>query len=51
MMRIALVLMVLLAGCGIDGAPERPPSPDPQQDRPAPGVTISGDGRTGVVWL
>lgn len=41
----ALVL-VALAGCGVDGPPVRP---GPQANAPAPGVTVSGDARIGVV--
>ncbi|WP_192931071.1 hypothetical protein [Gemmobacter serpentinus] len=36
-----LLLLALLAACGADGAPETPGA--------KPGVSISGDGRIGVV--
>ena len=48
-MRIAFLfaLGLVLAGCGVDGDPERP------AERPAAktGVSISGDARIGVVWI
>lgn len=41
----AIVVPVLvLTGCGVDGAPRRP-APEPQVQK---GVTISGDARIGV---
>lgn len=41
MIRLALLAVLALAACGVDGPPERP--------SPAPGVSISGDARMGVV--
>ncbi|NBR91379.1 MAG: argininosuccinate lyase [Rhodobacteraceae bacterium] len=42
-MRLVLALVVtgVVAGCGADGAPERP--------KAASGVTVSGEARVGVV--
>ena len=43
MRRIALVgMIVMLAGCGVDGPPE-PPAP-----QAGTGLTVSGDVRTGI---
>jgi predicted small lipoprotein YifL len=43
--RLAAVLALLaLAACGIDG----PPLPPSENDLPAPGVTLSGEARIGV---
>jgi hypothetical protein len=36
-----------LAACGIDGAPERPAGPDP--DDQGPRIVVSGDARIGGV--
>jgi hypothetical protein len=41
----ALALLAFLSACGVDGAPV-PPEPKP---KPPSAVTISGDGRIGVV--
>lgn len=38
----ALALLALLAGCGIDGPPQRP------AERPAPGITLSGEAEIGL---
>ncbi len=38
---LAALGLALLAGCGADGAPERP--------APKSGVTVSGEARIGVV--
>lgn len=38
----ALTLLALLAGCGIDGPPQRP------ADTPPPGVTLSGEVEVGL---
>lgn len=37
---LALLAVLTLAACGVDGAPERPDPP--------PGVHVSGDARIGV---
>ncbi|MCB1311068.1 MAG: argininosuccinate lyase [Sedimentitalea sp.] len=37
--------LVTLAGCGADGAPERP---DPKQEASGPGIRVSGSGGFGV---
>lgn len=45
-MRLALTLLILpvvLAACGADGAPIRP------TEKPAPAISISGDAQLGVV--
>ncbi len=43
MSRLALLAaLALLAGCGVDGAPERPES------NPPVGVTISGTAEVGI---
>ncbi len=42
----AVILLITISGCGVDGPPERPlPDPEPKQT----GVSISGYGRSGVV--
>jgi predicted small lipoprotein YifL len=41
---LAALALLLLAACGIDGAP-LPPS---DNDLPPPGVTLSGDARIGI---
>ncbi|MFV0292265.1 MAG: hypothetical protein ACK5II_03215 [Paracoccus sp. (in: a-proteobacteria)] len=38
----AVIMLLILSACGVDGAPERP-DPDP-----SPGVSVSGDARIGV---
>ncbi|MFV0302623.1 MAG: lipoprotein [Paracoccus sp. (in: a-proteobacteria)] len=43
-MRVLLLLVAAaVAGCGVDGPPERPVEAKPQ-----PGVTVSGEARMGV---
>ncbi len=37
-----VLLVALVAACGVDGEPERP------EPRPAPGVTITGTSSLGV---
>lgn len=44
-MRYSLIALVLLAGCGADGAPQ-PPASKARTD----GITISGEARAGVVY-
>lgn len=39
----AAMALILLSGCGVDGAPERPERPVKAQ-----GITISGDYQAGV---
>lgn len=41
---VALVLLALLAGCGVDGAP----LPPDDRERPPPGISISGAAQMGV---
>lgn len=47
MSRIAatLALAALLAACGVEGDPVRPPAPEGETTT---GVTVSGDARIGV---
>ena len=40
-----LGLLVVLSACGADGPPERP---EPRQDRPEPGITLSGKVEVGI---
>lgn len=40
---IALIAVLALTACGVDGAPQRPEQPSAQ-----PGVSVTGDGRIGV---
>jgi uncharacterized lipoprotein YajG len=42
---LTLVTILLLAGCGADGAPTAPQPASPPQT----GITLSGDGYAGVV--
>ncbi|MEM9249042.1 MAG: argininosuccinate lyase [Pseudomonadota bacterium] len=42
---IAVVLLLGVAACGVDGPPV-PPADD--RDRPEPGITISGTAEVGV---
>ncbi|MBU3028975.1 lipoprotein [Paracoccus marinaquae] len=44
MKRLVLIAVLGLAGCGVDGPPERP-----AEEAPQTGVTISGDARIGVM--
>ncbi len=50
LLAIALILaaVLALAGCGIDGPPERPGDPE-EERRPEPGVTVSGEARIGAI--
>ncbi|SET44625.1 hypothetical protein [Paracoccus homiensis] len=41
-----VVLIVVLTGCGVDGAPRRP-APEPAAQSQG-GITLSGDARIGV---
>ncbi len=41
---LPLIALLALTACGVDGPPVRP-----APDAPAPGVTVSGDARIGVV--
>lgn len=45
MIRI-LPLLVLLAACGVDGAPIAPK--DVEENKPEPGVTVSGNVSVGI---
>ncbi len=40
-----MILVVLLTGCGVDGAPQRPVDPMVQQQV---GISYSGSARVGV---
>ena len=42
---VVVVVVLLLTGCGVDGAPQRPPERPLQQQM---GVSIGGDARIGV---
>jgi predicted small lipoprotein YifL len=42
---VLVVVAAVLAGCGVDGAPQRPPEKPLQQQM---GVTVGGDARIGV---
>lgn len=42
---LPLIALLALAACGVDGAPVRPNAPD----TPPPGLSVSGEGRIGVV--
>ena len=42
---VLVVMVAVLAGCGVDGAPQRPVEKPVQQQM---GVTVSGDARFGV---
>lgn len=44
---IAGLSLAMLAGCGADGAPERPTAGEPV---PTSGVTVSGDLTVGVIY-
>ncbi len=53
MTRLALLTLLTLAACGVDGAPLPPPGavqpyPAPAP-APGPAVTVSGEASTGVV--
>lgn len=43
---VLVVLLAVLAGCGVDGAPQRPVE-EPLQQKV--GVSVSGDATVGVV--
>ncbi|MFD1794551.1 hypothetical protein ACFSC1_00985 [Paracoccus aurantiacus] len=43
MKSLAILALLTLAACGVDGPPVRP---DPET--PPPGLTVSGDARIGV---
>lgn len=45
MKRLAVIAILTLTACGVDGPPERP-APKAEQSS---GVTISGDARFGVM--
>ena len=45
-MRATLILLILLAGCGVDGAPSAPEREDPK--KPGPSITLSGQVKTGI---
>ncbi|WCR11439.1 hypothetical protein JHW45_03295 [Paracoccus stylophorae] len=46
MTRLALIAVLTLAGCGVDGPPERPAAP---ATPPKSGVAISGHATMGVI--
>lgn len=41
-----LIALLALAACGVDGPPVRPGT---DAETPPPGLTVSGEGRLGVV--
>ena len=43
----AVIAALLVAGCGVDGAPIRPQAKTELQ--PEPGLSVSGEARIGVV--
>ncbi len=45
---IAIVMLLTLAACGVDGEP-KPPHPRQQPSATEPGVSISGSAEFGVV--
>ena len=40
---LALIALAALAACGVDGPPERP-----VDEKPQPGVTVSGEAQIGM---
>lgn len=46
---VLVVLAVVLSGCGVDGAPQRPDArPEARPVQQHMGVSIDGDARVGV---
>ena len=45
MRALACLAFVVLAACGADGAPERP---DPSQEEPPIGISVTGSASIGV---
>ncbi len=46
---LSLSFVALLAGCGVEGEPERPPAKEKPQASMSAGVSLSGSASVGIV--